>query len=197
VGVIVGGFVRFGKSYFKEKGKNYATKEDFDGLLEQTRQLTQATKEIEHKMSADTWDRQKRWELKQSILFEASRRLIEMDDSLLSLSSTLTIANESENVAWEEKKAEAYKRWANASTAMEDTRFLVAVVCTLELINAISGYAMLATQVFVALGKKDLDAYKTGRKEIVRKLFVAQTAVRKELGFESLHKPQSNESSAS
>lgn len=44
IAVAVGAY--FG-AYFREKGKNLATKEDFIDLKEQTRALTQATKEIE------------------------------------------------------------------------------------------------------------------------------------------------------
>jgi len=47
--------------------------------------VTKATKEIETKISSDVWDRQKQWELKREILFDATKRLSEIENKLLSL----------------------------------------------------------------------------------------------------------------
>ena len=51
-------------SYLKKKGENLATHEDIDKLLAQVTAVTQATKEIEAKISVDVWERQKKWEIK-------------------------------------------------------------------------------------------------------------------------------------
>jgi hypothetical protein len=84
IGAFIGSFLG---SYLKKKGENLATHEDLDKLVEQVRAVTTTTKEIEAKISTDVWDRQKRWEMKREVLFEATRRLGAVEDSLISLNA--------------------------------------------------------------------------------------------------------------
>lgn len=192
IGGWIGGY--FG-AYAKKKGENLATKEDFNDLKTQTADLTRVTEEIKDKISFDTWDRQKRWELKQEVLFEATRRIIEVDDSLLSLDSTMKIGPQFDhNQTWQESKAKALKRWGNAISALDETRFFVTVVCGKESINAVDDYATLATQIAAAF-KDDTGAYTKQSKELTRRMLLSRLAIRKELGFESLAMYQSIESS--
>jgi len=62
--------------YLTKKGENLATHEDIDKLVDQVRAVKQTTREIEAKISDEVWDRQKRWELKREVLFEATRALV-------------------------------------------------------------------------------------------------------------------------
>jgi hypothetical protein len=184
----IGGY--FG-AYAKKKGENLATKEDFNDLKTQTADLTRVAEEIKDKISFDTWDRQKRWELKQSVLFEATRRITEVDDSLMSLDSTIKIGPQfGHNQTWEESKAKKLKRWDKAISALDETRFFLAVVCGKETINAVDDYATLATQIAAAF-KDDAEAYAKQAKELTRRMLVSRLAIRKELGFESLPMYQS------
>jgi hypothetical protein len=80
-----GGVGAYLGSYLRKKGENLATHEDIDKLVEQVSAVTKATKEIETKISSDVWDRQKQWELKREILFDATKRLSEIENKLLSL----------------------------------------------------------------------------------------------------------------
>ncbi|ENV1283162.1 hypothetical protein DLR60_16180 [Vibrio tarriae] len=57
-------------SYAKEKGKNYATKEDFDSLKTQTRDLTIATEKVKSEIANNSWKSSKKWELKFKIYTE-------------------------------------------------------------------------------------------------------------------------------
>lgn len=79
VGAFVGSFLA---GYFKKKGENIATKEDFKDLKEQTRQLTQTTKEIETKLEDQVWNRQRQWEMKKEIFIEATRLVAKADEML-------------------------------------------------------------------------------------------------------------------
>ena len=76
LGLFSGSFLA---EYLKRKGKNLATHEDIDKLVDQVRAVTRATKEIEAKISSDVWDRQKQWELKRDVLFMAAKRVSELD----------------------------------------------------------------------------------------------------------------------
>lgn len=173
-------------AYLKKKAENLATKEDFAELKSQTAELTRTTEEIKDKISFDTWDRQKRWELKQGVLFEATRRIAEVDDSVMYLSTTIKLGPQFDhNATWEESKAEKLKRWDKAASALDETRFFVTVVCDKEVIDAIDNYATLATQI-VAAFKDDIEAYTKMSKELTRRMLVSRLAIRKELGFDHL-----------
>jgi hypothetical protein len=72
IGAFIGSYLA---SYLRKKGENLATHEDLGKLVDQVRAVTTTTKEIEAKISTDVWDRQKRWEMKREVLFEATKRL--------------------------------------------------------------------------------------------------------------------------
>jgi hypothetical protein len=82
LGLIAGFFVKSLTAYSEEKGKNLATKEDFNDLKEQTRELTHATKEIEAKIDDQVWNRQRQWEMKKEIFIEATRVVAKADETL-------------------------------------------------------------------------------------------------------------------
>src|SRR5437899_431119 len=69
----VGAFSAFVVSYMQEKGKNLATKEDVQNVVSQMSAITAATKKIEAEISDKVWDRQKRWELRRDVAFEAAK----------------------------------------------------------------------------------------------------------------------------
>jgi hypothetical protein len=77
--------------YLKKKGENLATHEDIEKLVDQVRAVTLATKEIEAKVSSDIWSQQKRWELKRETLFDATKRLAELNDALAGLHSMMQV----------------------------------------------------------------------------------------------------------
>jgi hypothetical protein len=56
IAALVSGLGAYFGAYLKRKGENYATKED-------VAEITRITKEIEAKISDDTWARQRRWDL--------------------------------------------------------------------------------------------------------------------------------------
>jgi hypothetical protein len=78
-------------SYLKKKGENLAIHEDLSKLVEQMKAVTQATKEIESKISSDVWDRQKAWELKRDILLGATKGIAEVEDALIGLDTVLQV----------------------------------------------------------------------------------------------------------
>ncbi|MGH9438054.1 MAG: hypothetical protein ACRD22_09185 [Terriglobia bacterium] len=61
--VIVPGLSAYLGSYLKKKGENLATHEDIGKLVDQVKAITQATKEIETKISDAVWKRERKAEL--------------------------------------------------------------------------------------------------------------------------------------
>jgi hypothetical protein len=60
------------------------------------------------------------------------------------------------------------------------------MVCMRETLVAFDEFAALANNVAAAISNNDVESYKKSRDEIFRKMFLARTAMRKELGIEPL-----------
>src|SRR5277367_6744106 len=85
LGVLSVGLGGFLAGYLKKKGENLATHEDISKVLVEVRATTQATKEIEAKISSEVWDRQKRWELKREVLLKILDKLSTAKTALTAL----------------------------------------------------------------------------------------------------------------
>jgi len=182
VALIAGVGAYFG-SYLKKKGENLATHEDIDKLVEQVRAVTTTTKEIEAKISNEVWDRQKKWEVKKEVLFEATRRLSELDDALLSLHSVIQQeqAKEIDGAVVSEAKYERTLRWRKASAAFDETRLLISIVCGNETAEAFDAVGTLATVIAAKITQGDWNFYSNSQKTLAKLLLGAGQAVRKEL----------------
>jgi hypothetical protein len=123
--------------YLKRKGENLATHEDIGKLTEQVAAVTRTTKEIEAQITSGLWDRQKRWELKREVLFEATKRLAAVDDTLRTYSSALRLERnkqvQEDSNEWLEGKIGILDRWSKASRAFDETHLFVDEVCTNEM----------------------------------------------------------------
>ena len=64
---VAGGFFA---SYLGEKGKNRATREDFDKLTEQLKQTTRVAEDIKAQVSNESWLRQQIWAEKRRLYAE-------------------------------------------------------------------------------------------------------------------------------
>jgi hypothetical protein len=68
---------------FKKRGEDQALREGFAEVLRQTTETTQATKKMEATISNEVWDRQKQWEMKRDVVFEATKRMGTVKDKLI------------------------------------------------------------------------------------------------------------------
>ena len=106
------------------------------------RAVTEVTKKIEADVSIGVWDKQKRWEMKREVLFEAAKRVAEIDNAMLGFSFALKGDREkqkewaarqpstSEELAWERVKSERVTRWSKASSAFDESRLFAGIVCS-------------------------------------------------------------------
>jgi hypothetical protein len=171
-------------AYLKKKGENLATHEDIALLVEQVRAVTTATKEIEAKISTEVWDRQKRWEMKRDLLFEATRRLAAADESLMNFNSACEIERRhkqrGEAVSLE-TKLKASDKWVDASNKFEETSLLVGIVCGKEVTEACFNHRFFTRQIADKLYSNDAEIYFKSIKELVAKSGAVTAAIRKEL----------------
>jgi len=178
--------------YATKKGENLATHEDIDKLVDQVKAVTEATKKIEVEISSGVWGKQKRWEMKREVLFEAARRISEIDDAMLSNSVVLkedrakqkewgaTPPSLEEQLTWGQTKHERLIRWSKASSEFDVSRAFVLIVCSKEATETFSELGR-CTNTLAAQMTQNPDAYDSGRLELFKKILLAQKAIRKEL----------------
>jgi hypothetical protein len=167
-------------SYLRKKGENLATHEDLDKLVDQVRAVTTTTKEIEAQISTDVWARQKRWEMKRDVLFEATKLLGRVEDSLTHLNSAFLAERMGEPVSLDAKSL-AIDRWTDESRNFEEASLLVAIVCRKETKNACDNYRLFARKIAVGVFQHDSEILLKSIPELVEKSAAILMAIRKEL----------------
>lgn len=193
-GAFVGSYLA---TYLKEKGRNLATHEDIDKLVDQVRAVTTTTKEIEAKISNEVWDRQKRWELKREVIFAMTRSIAEADNALMELHATLKSERVTDEATWAEHYFERLKKWTAASAAFQASHMSVVIICSYETSSAVGELGALMLPLAAKMtASKDAELYDKSHHELAAKLMKVRAALRKELGIEPLSKPQSGISSA-
>lgn len=126
-------------SYLKKKGENLATHEDINKLITQVTAVTQATKEIEGKISHDFWEREKTWEVKREALFEAMKELANVEYGLSRL--VLSFSGQERSIriraqGFSKEDTEATEIWNDALVNFKRTRILALLVGGQELKDA-------------------------------------------------------------
>jgi hypothetical protein len=179
-------------AYAKEKGKNLATHEDIQKLVDQVKAVTQATKKIEAEISSGVWDRQKRWELRRDTLFEVAKRLAELQDALTKLYSvasvgaTYDLSGASDLVlAWQRSWNEALQGFSKADDEFNQDKLLTAIVSSKHVALALSEFGGLCGRVASGLAKNDRSMYDTTQKERSTAMLRVLKAMRDDLGIEA------------
>jgi hypothetical protein len=177
--------------YFTRKGENLATHEDIGKLTDQVAAVTRTAKEIEAQITSGLWDRQKRWELKREVLFEATKRLSEFSQALIYLKTLLDVepSIEENNPAWLQSRNEGLKRFYAALGSMDETRLFVAIVCGRETAKSFDALGLLVGQIAAAINKRDRQIYDKSQPELSEKLYLVRVAIRKELGIDAPDQP--------
>ena len=183
VGVWLAAFVG---SYFRKKGENLATHEDIDKLVDQVRAVTTTTKEIETKISNEVWDRQRQWELKREVLFEATKRLAELKDGLLALDTLYQMQKKEDKYddpSWIILTHDGVMEWKRVAKNFEETFQLVQIACTTQTINVFSEVSRKTKAIAADItGKNDTEIYKASLMDLQNQIAAARMAIRKELG---------------
>lgn len=195
IGALVGGFIGFLNTYLNKKGENFATHEDIDKLVDQVRAVTKTTKEIETKISSDLWDRQKQWELKREILFDAAKNLSEIENKLLSFHTFWRMRMNGEILGEESKirlENQCTTEWQKAIRSFEETETLISVTCSKETMKAFAELGDLLRNTVGKIVDGDVEMYAKTKEERGRKSAIARVQIRKELGIKFDLAPQSS-----
>ena len=185
VGLFTGSYL---KSYIGKKGENLATHEDIQKLVDQVKAVTQATKEIEAKISDDVWNRQKRWEVKKEALFDYMRELGGLEDALSTFGSTqLAIVQSGESADaphWIDRRVEAVEKWTKCSLSYSQAEMRAILVSGQETRNIIHGVGVLLRTLVKEVFAGKPRAYFESLPQIAADLQSVTIAVRRELGIE-------------
>ncbi len=185
------------RAYSKKKGENLATHEDINKVLDEVRAVTTTTKQIEAKISNEVWERQREWELKREVLFEAAKRMSETDNALLSLDTFFRAdKNETDELHWLKMQSQYVTRWQKAISSFEQTESLVQISCSKETLMTFAELTDLLRSTASKIVSGDTDVFRDGNRDRQKKFAIARAAIRKELGVNFPLKPRSSESLA-
>lgn len=167
-------------SYLKKKGENLATKEDFNELKEQTRQLTQTTKETEAKIADRIWNKQRQWEMKRDVISDIMKRVGVLNKAL----NELYITCGPHSQANDEERTNCYDRWFKERLDLDEERSSAKILCGMRFTAALSSY--LLQMIFVAEAARNSDQLTYFEKNDVLKadFWKLSAAARGELEFE-------------
>ena len=173
-------------SYLHKKGENLATHEDINKLVDQVSAVTTATKQIEAKISGDLWDRQKQWELKRDILFDAVKRLNDVDSKLLLL-NTFWEHKINGRIGSQESQVGLSHRyttdWQEAMHGFEEVEALAQVTCSPETMRAFAQLGALLKRIASDVVNGNQLTYELSQKERDKLFGLAKVAIRRELGI--------------
>ncbi|HEX8817169.1 MAG TPA: hypothetical protein VF753_16850 [Terriglobales bacterium] len=191
--LISAGIGSFFGGYLKQKGKNFATHEDIDKLVAQVSAVTTTTKQIEAKISDEVWARQKTWELKREVLFEATKRISQIDEALRNLGSyykTAASDPQRDSAFWGQIKNDKLKEYNKASSAFSETLDLVITVCEQETISAFFSLLDIMQRTADKIVRGEIDFYEVSTTDREAKLLSVRLAVRKEFGIKGPEAPK-------
>ena len=179
------------KSYFTEKGKSLATKEDFKELKSQTAALRQATKEIEAKIDNQVWSGQRQWELKRDALLATVSALRHAHNAVEILYSAYDVDMRVKGEEWKQRIPEERKRSSEALAVFDEKRFEASLVCSKIVNSALESPASLMRHCIINFAQGDFKKVSDLAPRIHDAVNLAIDFMRKELGFT----PLSSESS--
>ena len=196
IGLVAGIGAYFG-SYLKTKGKNLATREDVDGVVEEVKRVTRTTEEIKADISKGVWDRQKYWELKRDILYEVAQKAGIRMAALTKLYGVHTTDKATkargENVEIH-RRLEALREFNAASAEFEGMVFIVSATCGIELVRAFGDFGLLLHRISSDISDEKPEALDEASDELGRKSSGLSAAIRKQLGIDVIS--QSNRAGA-
>jgi hypothetical protein len=171
-------------AYMKKKGENLATHEDIDMLLTQVRAVTSATKEIEAKISSDVWDRQKRWEVKRDVLFQAAKEVGALKDALVRLAAAYRTDLENnlkEDTGRTTKRLKYGQEWINACNSLDSTMILIGFICGEEALRRVGQFSLLVRGIGTKITEWDAPTIQTATADFGSAMTSITGFLRKEL----------------
>jgi hypothetical protein len=173
----------FLKPYLGKKG-DLASHEDIDKVRDELRAVATATKEIEAKISGQVWDRQKRWELKRDVLFDAVKKSAAVHQAMTKAHAAYQTDKAAMGRGEPGRATEHIKVggvFFEATAELDDIYLLVSLVSGGETRKALGEFIPLAREIGMKVTDGHPEALLESRGEVSKKLAAVTAAVRKEL----------------
>lgn len=174
-------FASYFGSYMKKKGENLATHEDINKLVDQVSAVTQATKDIEARISGDLWNRQKRWEIKRDVLLEAGKQMIQMHAALVSLAAAVEVQQSEPEV----NITDHVTKFLAATNGFDEARLLVAIVASERTRDEIEQLRLFMGRISSRFEQGDLSEYRKSTKELWQKMNLVKGLIRIDLEIDA------------
>ena len=126
------------------------------------------------------WDRQKRWELKRDVLFEATKKLSEADTEIVAYASILKTSETSSEI-WQKEYLQRATQWNQVADALSGAAHLVAIACSRKTYLAVRDYLSTAREIGVGVSQKDSTIYDRLHEKLVKDFLQARDAIQNEL----------------
>jgi len=182
---IATGFGAYFAGYLRKKGKNLATHEDIENLKDQVAAVTKTTEQIKAEISEGVWNRQKRWELKRDVVFDAVKNLAHVNQALMKLDATVRAKQRPDEASWTKFVDDTQDAWIQISADYDKAVGLVALVCETETYKAFSEFQITVTKIASSLVRKtDTEIFVKSQAELGQRWVAAMNAARKELGID-------------
>ena len=199
--ILCAGAAAYFGAYLKKKGENLATHEDIGKLVDQMKNVTQATKEIEGKITDDFWGKQRRWELHRDILLAAIDSVADFQgdtNKLIALTHQEQIsASDEDKIKFRELMVPVGKSLMDHAAALMRTRYRVALVSSSDIQSSINHISQGLLAIADVVAMRDFPRAVATASAVENEAMQTVTAIRAEFGFSPVgHTPQSSGSSA-
>jgi hypothetical protein len=191
--VVTGFFV----SYAKKSGENLATKEDLKNLVEQVKAVTQATKEIEARISGDLWDKQKRWELKRDILLDTAKALNEARLAASELGALYELELADRGRGWDAICEERQQACKSTTNAVLGRVALIETTCSFEVCEKVHQHCHVLRMFQYGPDDKSYVGNPFLEQNFLESYHQCMAAIRNELGMPEIIISKSGATSAS
>jgi len=138
-------------------------------LTEKVLAVTTTTEQIKTEISDAAWNRQKRWELKREVLFEAAKRVAEVGEAAVAFNN---------------------EKWSRAIVGFDEATILVGITCGRQTWDALENFRLTANKMLLGIpsGVRGSESEKyistESRRELWKHRDAARAAIRKELGID-------------
>jgi hypothetical protein len=183
----IGGWVgAYYGAYWKKKGEQAATHEDLENLVKEVQAVTKTTEEIKSEISGGLWDRQKQWELKRDVMFEAAKTVSAAKDRLTGMHAICMTDKEAEKKGKPirlDKQAEAYAAFNKAGDKLDEAFMLVAIACGDDVRNKVGAFGLFARNLAVQIAEGNPEKFLEKADELSTRFTDVAKAIRAEVGF--------------
>lgn len=189
--VLCAGLGAYLGAYLKKSAENLATHDDFEKLLAEQKRTTEATKEVEARISKEVWDKQREWEFKREVLLEGGRSIADFLAAIMRLNAicaTKNGADKNEETAYllalSKNETDALDAVNKASYSLQRAQLVLSIVSGKQTQIAFFRTEKLFKKIAVKIVDGDTTYFASVSSQLKNYGSDLTLAIRRELGFD-------------